>query len=98
MKNYFSFFFVLIPLFYFGQTISGTIKDIDGNNIPFSNILIKENSNPSSIIEFTNARNGKFSIVLKKEYETVLVELVAVGFYNETFIIEKPFKDKSYNI
>ena len=52
---------ILFPIFTIAQTIKGNVKDNNGNSIPFANILIKENENLSSIVEFTYARNGKFT-------------------------------------
>lgn len=95
MKN---IFFLLFPLFSIAQTIKGSSKDSDGNPIPFSNILIKENQNPSSIVEFSYARNGLFTTILKKEYQTILVEVSSSGYYKETFIIQNPKKDETYSI
>lgn len=89
---------VLLPFFSLAQTISGTIKDNWGNLIPFSNILIKENSNPSSIVEFANARNGFYNIIVKKNYTEILVEVVSVGYDNQTYTIENSSKERTYHI
>ena len=87
---------ILLPSLCIAQIIKGTLKDNDKNPILFSNILIKENSNPSSIVEFTNARNGLFSITLQKNYATILIEITATGYQTESIIIENPVKSKNY--
>ena len=96
MKKYFYLLFVCLPLFIKAQNINGTIKDIEGNNIPFSNVLIKDNSNPLSIVEFTNARNGIFSIALKKSYHSILLEITSSNYQTESVVIENPIKTKTY--
>lgn len=89
--------FIIYPLLNFSQTIKGTIKDVDGEPIPFSNILIKENSNQSNIVEFTNARNGVFNYKFKKTYDTVYIEVNTSEYENESFIIKNPNSEKTYN-
>ena len=98
MKKILVYFFVLIPLLSFAQTIKGSVKDSNGNSIPFANILIKENENLSSIVEFTYARNGKFTINLKKKYQTILVEVTSQEYNNETFVIQNPDVEETYTI
>ncbi|WP_439553475.1 hypothetical protein [Flavobacterium macrobrachii] len=98
MKKSLFYFVVFFPLLTIAQTIKGSVKDNDGNSIPFANILIKENNNPSSIVEFTSARNGEFSTVLKKKYQTILVEITSQEYYNETFIINNPKTEEKYEI
>ncbi|OOV29420.1 hypothetical protein BXU11_05895 [Flavobacterium sp. LM5] len=98
MKKILIYFFILLPLLSFAQTIKGSIKDSNGNSIPYANILIKENENTSSIVEFTYARNGKFTINLKKKYQTILVEVTSQEYNNETFIIQKPDVKEIYEI
>lgn len=98
MKKILVYFFVLIPLLSFAQTIKGSVKDSSGNSIPYANILIKENENTSSIVEFTYARNGKFTINLKKKYQTILVEVTSQEYNNETFIIQNPDVEETYTI
>jgi len=98
MKKILVYFFVLIPLLSFAQTIKGSVKDSNGNSIPFANILIKENKNLSSIVEFTYARNGKFTINLKKKYQTILVEVTSQEYNNETFVIQNPDVEETYTI
>lgn len=98
MKKILIYFFILLPLLSFAQTIKGSVKDSSGNSIPYANILIKENENTSSIVEFTYARNGKFTINLKKKYQTILVEVTSQEYNNETFIIQNPDVEETYTI
>jgi hypothetical protein len=98
MKKILVYFFVFIPLLSFAQTIKGSVKDSNGISIPFANILIKENENLSSIVEYTYARNGKFSINLKKKYQTILVEVTSHEYDNETFVIQNPNVEGIYTI
>ena len=98
MKKSLVYFFIFFPLFVIAQTIKGSVKDSGGNPIPFANILIKENENPSSIVEYTYARNGQFTTSLKKKYQTILIEVTSQEYYNETFIIQNPKVEKTYSI
>lgn len=98
------FYLLIISAFYLccdslnAQQIYGTVKDVNLKPIPYSNILIKENSNPSIIVEFTNARNGLFSTLVKKNYQTILIEVVSVGYHKAQFIIKTQKKEKTYSI
>lgn len=87
-----------VPTFIFSQTIKGIIKDSLGNNVLFSNVLIKEKSDSSSIVEYTYARDGFYEINLKKKYQSILIEVFSVEYENEYFIIDNPQKDKIYNV
>lgn len=98
MKSILVYIFVFFPLFGIAQTIKGSVKDSNGNILSFANILIKENENPSSIVEFTYARNGLFTLTLKKKYQTILVEVTSQEHYNETFIIQNPKNEETYII
>lgn len=98
MKIHLAFILAILPLVTIAQTITGSVKDSNGNSIPFANILIKENENPTSIVEFTYARNGKFNLTLKKKYQTILVEVTSQEYYNETFIIQNTKDDQTYLI
>jgi len=98
MKKRLIFLFTFLPIFTFAQTIKGSVKDVDGVSIPLANILIKENENPESIIEFTYARNGKFSTTLKKTYKTLLIEVTSQDYYSEKFIIQYPKVEETYLI
>ncbi len=98
MKKILVYFFVFIPLLSFAQTIKGSVKDSNGNSIQFANILIKENDNLLSIVEFTYARNGKFIINLKKKYQTILVEVTSQEYDTKKFVIQNPDVEETYTI
>jgi len=100
MKNSISLFLFFFSLSYqlYSQTLKGTVVDVNNKLIFVSNVLIKENSNPKIIKEYTLARNGRFSIILKDNYVNILIEVIANGYHKETHIIENPEKDKIYNI
>lgn len=98
MKKSLVYILLFFPLLTIAQTIKGSVKNSDGNLIPFANILIKENENPASIVEFTYARNGKFATSLKKKYQTILVEVTSQEYYNEIFIIQNPKVEEIYTI
>lgn len=98
MKKIFLLIFFVLPLIVISQIIKGTVKDKDGVTISSSNILIKNINDPQSIVEFTNANKGNFSIQLKNEYTSILVEVVATNFGNGTFVIDNPRKNKIYTI
>ncbi|WP_445452271.1 hypothetical protein [Flavobacterium sp. 25HG05S-40] len=98
MKESLAYIFIFFPLFITAQTINGSVKDDNGKIIPFANILLKESDNPSSIVEFTYARNGKFNTSLKKKYQILLVEVTSQDYYNQTFIIQNPKVEETYSI
>ena len=92
------FYYLVILLFSinsFSQTINGTFSDNEHTTVYTANILIKEANNPKSIKEYIIARNGGFTINLKKDYQEILIEVVANGYFKETYIIENPQKDKT---
>lgn len=91
-------FFFLCALIIKGQTISGTIESASGKTLVRANILIKEVNDVENVKEFVITQSENFSITLKKDYKTILIEAISIGFYSETYTIENPLKDKTYNI
>ena len=90
------FFFIYITK---AQTISGSISNYDNNEIINSaNIIIKELSNPKNIVEFKIVHNGKFSIKLKKQYSTILIEIKSYGYKDYKSIIQNLVLHKEYNL
>ncbi|MBL4939385.1 MAG: hypothetical protein JKY16_03770, partial [Lutibacter sp.] len=78
------------------QTLKGTVTTNNNELVSVSNILIKNSD--GNILEYTFSKKGIYQITLKKEYQDVLIEIHAYGYLKETHIIEKPNKNKTYNI
>lgn len=101
MKNSFKIFiFLYFSSYYllYSQTIEGTITNINNKIIPTSNIVIK-NSNDSEVIsEYTFSKNGKYQIILKKDYQSIIIEITSYGYEQEYYIIENPKKNKKYTL
>ena len=96
MKKLFYLFFTFATFILNAQNIKGTVKDSVGNYIPFSNILIRDNTNPQNIVEFSYARNGLFSLTLKKEYREILLEVTSPNYQSEKIIIENHKINRTY--
>jgi hypothetical protein len=90
--------FVLTPLFVFSQTITGTVNNTQGESLIQIALLIKTTNQPDVISEFFNSKNGKFEIVLSKEYQDILVEAKVKNYLTESFTIKNSKKNKIYNI
>lgn len=89
---------LLLPFVSLGQTVKGSISNRDGDKNVIANILIKEFENSSNIVEFSVVRNGEFDLILKKKYNTILIEVTSSGYQTETFKIENPKKEQTYII
>ncbi len=74
MKNLLQLLFLFSCILFYSQTITGKIENISKETINFANIIIKESSS-DNISEFVIARNGQFSIRLKKDYSKINVEV-----------------------
>ncbi len=96
MKIYFSIVLLITSVIGYGQSISGTINNINNEKIVSANIIIKDSVN-GKIKEFTIARNGKFSLLLKKSYQELIIEITSPGFQKEHIYIIKPEVGKEYN-
>jgi hypothetical protein len=88
--------FCLFPLFTFCQTISGIIENINGEQIPFANVVTKDSVNATSIKEFTIGRNGFYSITLTKSYKRLVIEVSANKYQKEIFVIDSFIATKNY--
>lgn len=87
---------LLLPFVSLGQRVKGSISNHNGDKIMIANILIKEFENSSNIVEFSVVRNGKFDLILKKKYNTILIEITSSGYQTETFKIENPKTEQTY--
>ncbi|NPA45292.1 MAG: hypothetical protein GXO49_07150, partial [Chlorobi bacterium] len=93
------FVFIFYQNIIFAQIIiQGRIEDMEGEAIISSNVLFKDPSNSPEIKEFTIAKNGKYTIELKKKYKKILIEVISNGYIKERYIIENPEQDKKYTI
>ena len=91
-------FFVLMMCFYSNaQTIKGKITTLDNVSVAVANVIIKDSANAKGIKEFTIARNGEYQITLKKEYNSIYVEVSATNYAKVFFIIKNSDKTKIYN-
>jgi hypothetical protein len=89
--------FFLMPFQIFSQiTLQGTIiKEISSEPIPYVNILIK-NTEGSYLIDFASTdENGKYSIKLAKDVDTILVETSIISHLPKIHLL---ILDKTKNI
>lgn len=87
--------FLFLPLFFIAQNITGTIVSVSGDKIPVANIILKESANTDKISQFTIAKNGTYSITLKKKYERIFLEVSSVNY--ETVTKEFNFNTEKLN-
>ncbi|MGO4905495.1 hypothetical protein [Flavobacterium sp. W20_MBD1_R3] len=97
-KIYIIIVFLLITSYSFSQTITGTVFDTKGNPLVLANVVFKEANNPESVKEFVSIRNGKYNIILKKNYEKILVEINSDGYFTEKQLIDNPNTTKTYEL
>lgn len=81
---------------FYSQNISGTITDSNNKKIANATLLFKEASNLNSIKEFNMSRNGTFSFSLKKEYQSLVIEVKSNGYNTQSISLENPIPSKSY--
>lgn len=79
------------------QTIEGSVTTINNKSVSVSNILIKENNSKEVISEYTFSEKGKYKIILKKKYESIIIEINSNGYKPDFFIIEN-LQKKTYTI
>lgn len=78
----------------FSQTISGKITADTGKNIVSANVIFKESPDSDQIVEFILAKNGHFTIDLKKQYKTIYVEINSTGYTTLTTEIKAKTGEK----
>ncbi|TAG88142.1 MAG: hypothetical protein EAZ20_09120, partial [Bacteroidetes bacterium] len=98
MKKLLIVLFIFLPLsFSFSLSaqniITGKIQDTNGSPILLANVLIKEGDD---ILEFVQARNGKYSITLEKEYSKIIIEVNSAGYLPEIQALDNVQKNKTY--
>lgn len=96
LKGIKNIFFFLLPIYMTSQTINCTIKNSEGRDISFANILFKEEKT-SKTKEFTIAESGSFSFQLKKDYNSLLLQVKSIGYKTKEVLIGKPNIEKQYN-
>lgn len=89
-------YFIIFPFNTFCQTISGKIENINGEKIPFANVVIKDSINTFTIKEFTIAKNGYYSVTLIHKYKSLVVEVSANKYQNDYFVIDSFDENKNY--
>ena len=87
---------IIIPNLLFCQVISGKVENINGDKVPFANVLFKDSVNATYIEEFTIARNGYYSIALTKSYKQIVIEISANKYEREIFVIDSFVATKNY--
>jgi len=78
------------------QTITCKIKNADNENVAFANILFKEEKTLITK-EFSTVENGSFSFQLKKDYDSLLMEIKSIGYITKKVFVGKPIKTHHYN-
>lgn len=96
MKFIFSCALLFVFSNFYSQNISGTIADSNNQKIANATLLFKEASNLNLIKEFNMSRNGTFWFSLKKEYQTLVIEVKANGYITQSIAVENPIPSKSY--
>ena len=98
MKKSFKVFLFLFFISYIlpSQTLEGTVTTINNKYLPVSNILIKDSHNTEVVSEYTFSKNGKYQIILEKNYKNLIIEINTNGYERESVYIENAKKDKTY--
>lgn len=89
-------FLFLIPFLVSSQTITCKIKNAKNEEVAFANILFKEEETLITK-EFSTAENGSFSFQLKKDYDSLLMEIKSIGYITNKIFVGKPIKTHHYN-
>ncbi len=80
------------------QTLIGTVTNSDGSPISMASILVKEAGQSQNILEFVQAKGGKYSLKLTRTYQRLCVEATAFSHAPDSVIIENPQKDSTYTL
>ncbi|OCA72648.1 hypothetical protein BBH99_13085 [Chryseobacterium contaminans] len=99
MKALNRFFFLFLILFsevFFPQTITGKITEAGTENFVSASVIFKSSDNQNS--EFLISKNGHYSLQLKKNYNQIIIEINALNYTSQSYTIENPEKNKTYNI
>lgn len=97
MKSHLTLFlFIISPFFVLSQTLTGRIENINGEKIPFANVITRDSVNATAIKEFVIARNGVYSITLTKQYKQLVLEVSSNKYQNEIFVIDSFIATKNY--
>lgn len=94
----FIFFFLFFKAQLFSQTLTGTVLDSENEQVFSATVLIRDSTTPDEVKEYTIARNGSFSITLKKAYTNIVIEVASNEYHSVFDTIKKPQKDKTYHI
>ena len=88
-------FFFLCSISIYSQTIKGTVSDSTGV-VPFSNIIIKKNDNPSIIFQYTTTdRNGFYKIILKENSELLFLEFTSLSHEPKKISLKDLFRNEN---
>lgn len=96
LNRYFLLFLTLFSGVFFSQTITGKITEAGTKNFVSASVIFKSSDNQNS--EFLISKNGNFSVQLKKNYNQIIIEVNALNYASQSYIIENPDKNKVYNI
>ena len=97
MRYLFTLLFCLSVLSLKAQTFTGKIRNTDNEPVIYASVLIKDLSKPKFISEYTIARAGDYKIVLKKQYQGILIEVKSVGYLTKKYKVEH-LEQKTYTI
>lgn len=86
----------LLPMCLLSQTITGRIINVNGEKIPFANVVIKDSVNATTIKEYVLARNGYYSITLKGVYEKCAIVVTANKYLPEAYVLQNPVPGRTY--
>lgn len=96
MNRFFFLFFTLFSGVFFPQTITGKITEAGTKNFVSASVIIKSSDNQNS--EFLISKDGHYSLQLKKNYNQIIIEINALNYTSQSYVIESPDKNKVYNI
>ncbi len=82
-----SVFFVFCMPSLFAQTISGKVENMAGEKIENAQVLLKDSVSAFQIKEFAFANKGIYNIQPKQKYVQLVLEVNAMGYKKEYFII-----------
>ncbi|NJO00586.1 MAG: carboxypeptidase regulatory-like domain-containing protein [Bacteroidia bacterium] len=94
---------LLIPYLYASncpaQTLTGKVRNADGQDIELANLTLRGFNKPDAIQEFTIVKGGYYEINLEKDYPNGLLVVVnALGYQPDTLVLENPIKGKTYTL
>ena len=79
------FFFISVTLWSQQNVVTGSVKNSDGNSIPFANIIIDKAGESSNSIGFGYSNEeGLFEITIPPDISLVSINITAIGYKEKT--------------